>query len=331
MLIDRRLSVAPMMDCTDRHFRFFLRLALKHIFLYSEMVVAQALLNGDRNKLLGFSAAEQPLGLQLAGNDPAILAKAAAIGEQWGYQEINLNVGCPSDKVKNSRFGASLMKEPALVRACVEAMSDTVNIPVTVKCRVGVDDYDSDEWLLHFIDEVAQGGCETFIIHARKAWLKGLNPRKNRNIPALNFDRILGIKQARPHLQMIINGGIHSDHDVRQMLTKLDGVMLGRPAYAHPLWLIGLENQIYSSQPTIQDSATWLQAYLPYIERAIDQGYSLNRIAGHLMGLFHGFDGAKAWRCYITQKAREGKPVLDALKEASDKAFSHEQSMQAIE
>lgn len=328
-MIDRTLSIAPMMDCTDRHYRYFLRLALAHTLLYTEMVPAMALQHGNHEKFLGFNSKEKPLALQLGGCDPQALAYAASLGQNWGYDEINLNIGCPSERVQSGRFGVALMKEPELVAECVSAMQEAVNLPVTVKCRVGVDDYDSDRWLDHFIDTVQKAGCQTFIVHARKAWLKGLNPRQNRNIPPLNHDRVFRLKRRFPHLEIIINGGIVSFDDTHKALQKIDGVMMGRPAYSDPMYMQNLESSIYQKQAQMLTEQQWLAAYIPYVERAYaDRHVSIQRIIQHLLGLFQNFKGAKAWRRYLTESARQHEQGIVALKEAVDHAFIQDNAFQ---
>jgi tRNA-dihydrouridine synthase A len=256
MLYSHQVSIAPMMDCTDRHFRYFLRLISKKVVLYTEMVVAQAILHGPKDQLLKFRPEEHPLVLQLGGSNPKELAEAAKIAEQYGYDEINLNVGCPSDRVQSGRFGACLMKEPGLVAECIQGMKKAVRIPVTVKTRIGVDDLDDYDFLYGFIKTISEVGCEHFIIHARKAWLNGLSPKENRTIPPLDYDRVYQIKQAFPHLFITINGGVKTVSDIQQHLTQVDGVMIGREAYSNPYCLASVDQTIFGEAHSIPERRT---------------------------------------------------------------------------
>lgn len=283
------VSIAPMIDCTDRHFRFFLRLIAPDVLLYTEMIVADAILNGNEEALLRFDASELPLALQLGGSNPDTLAQAAKIAEGYGYSEINLNVGCPSDRVQAGRFGACLMKEPELVRECVSAMRDAVSLPVTVKTRIGVDDCDSFDEFQRFIEIVRKAPCNTFIIHARKAWLKGLSPKENRTIPPLKYELVSQIKSLYPELKFIVNGGI-TDLDKDGKFTNLDGIMVGREAYNNPFHLASL-----SAGQSLTRKAV-LKAYTPYIEKILSEGVRLPYVMRHLLGLAHGIKGGKAWR-----------------------------------
>lgn len=293
-----RLSIAPMMDYTDRHYRAFMRGISRHTELYTEMLTADAILHGDRDYLLGFSPIEQPLVLQLGGSDPTKLAECARIAEQWGYSAVNLNVGCPSDRVQAGRFGACLMREPQLVARCVSAMRDAVAIPVTVKTRLGIDDQDSYAFLRDFIEPVANAGCQQFILHARKAWLKGLSPKENRDVPPLCYDRVYQVKQDYPALDIIINGGIGDLPTATQQLNYVDGVMIGRAAYANPYLFATVDRDIYGDHSTpIPSRLAIAQAYLSYMATQLSKPHvRLRSLTRHMLGLFQGQPGAKIWR-----------------------------------
>lgn len=296
-----RLSVAPMMDWTDRHCRYFHRLLAPHARLYTEMVTSAALVHGDRQRLLGFDDAEHPVALQLGGSDPQELAQAARIGAEFGYDEINLNVGCPSDRVQSGRFGACLMHEPALVADCFTSMREAVTIPVTIKCRLGVDDQDEYADLQHFIETVAARGCGIFIVHARKAWLKGLSPKENREVPPLNYQRVYQLKRDFPALTILINGGIQSLAEVRTHLMHTDGVMLGRTAYHEPYRLAELEHALFGTP--LPDRMALIRQMREYTERHLAEGGKLNHISRHLLGLFQGLPGARGWRRHLSENA----------------------------
>ena len=296
-----RLCVAPMMDWTDRHCRAFHRVLAPSARLYTEMVHAQAVIHGPRERLLGFDRCEQPLALQLGGADPGDLARAARVGADWGYDEVNLNCGCPSDRVQAGRFGACLMREPALVADCVAAMRAAVSIPVTVKCRLGVDEQEDYASLVDFIDTVAQAGCDTFIVHARKAWLKGLSPKENREIPPLRYDFVERLKRERPRLRIIINGGIRAPDTAHALLASLDGVMLGRIAYHEPFVLHRLDAEL-NGRPVVE-RAELLRRFLPYVEARCRAGVALKHISRHLLGLFHGEPGGRRFRQILSQEA----------------------------
>ena len=313
----RRFSIAPMMDCTDRHERYFLRLISRRVLLYTEMVATDAILYGDRARLLEFDAFEHPTALQLGGSDPEDLALCAKVGEDWGYDEINLNVGCPSNRVQSGRFGACLMQEPELVRDCVCAMRDAVNIPVTVKTRIGIDDRDSYEELVNFVETVAESGCKVFAFHARKAWLRGLSPKENRTVPPLAYDVVYQIKRDFSDLVVVINGGITSLNAVATHLTHVDGVMVGREAYSNPYFLSNVDHRFFGAARSIPSRQEILQAFLPYVSTQLDQGVRLHHIARHLMGLFAGRPGAKAWRRYIGKNAHRNDAGVEMLKAAA--------------
>ncbi len=313
--MDWRVCVAPMMDWTDRHCRYFHRLLSPHARLYTEMVNAYAIRHGDRARLLDFDASEHPLALQLGGSDPVALAEAARIGEDWGYDEINLNCGCPSDRVQAGRFGACLMREPGLVAECVAAMMAAVSIPVTVKCRIGVDDQDDDADLARFIAEVRGAGCKVFIVHARKAWLKGLSPKENRDVPPLNYPRVHRLRQDFPDLTLVINGGLTTVADCVEQLTLVDGVMLGRAAYHEPWILAELEQTVFNSQQVLPDRIDVIRRMQGYVEARMSAGDSLAQISRHLLGAFQGLPGARRFRRVISERAHRagsGWEVIEA-------------------
>ncbi|MBP6514472.1 MAG: tRNA dihydrouridine(20/20a) synthase DusA [Steroidobacteraceae bacterium] len=302
--LDRKVSVAPMMDWTDRHCRYFLRLFSPEILLYTEMVVAQAILRGDREYLLGYDRTEHPVALQLGGSDPRALAEAARIGEDFGYDEINLNVGCPSDRVREGTFGACLMDRPRLVADCVAAMRDSVSVPVTVKTRIGIDDRDDYDFLCDFIDKVSAAGCEVFIIHARKAILTGLTPKENREIPPLIYQRAWDVKNDYPLLTIVINGGLKTVADCEAQWQHVDGVMLGREAYHNPGVLGALHRAAFGDDGfVVPTSAEVVRMMRPYTERQLVLGQRLQAIARHMLGLFAGQPGARAWRRALSEGA----------------------------
>jgi tRNA-dihydrouridine synthase A len=295
-----RLCVAPMMDWTDRHCRFFHRLLAPHARLYTEMVTSSAVLHGDRERLLGFSPAESPVALQLGGHEPAELALCARIGAEFGYAEINLNVGCPSDRVQSGRFGACLMREPALVADCVAAMRAVVTIPVTVKCRIGVDEQDDYADLHRFVEPLVAAGLQTLIVHARKAWLHGLSPKENREIPPLNYPRVYQLEREFPALRVVINGGIADVEAAQAHLTHVDGVMLGRAAYHDPYALAKLEHALFGTPLPERDEV--LAHMQPYIDAHVRGGDTLNHVARHLLGLYLGLPGARAFRRHLSEQ-----------------------------
>jgi tRNA-dihydrouridine synthase A len=305
-----------MMEWTDRHCRYFLRLISKRTFLYTEMVTAEAVLYGDRERVLGFDEAEHPVGLQLGGGDPSKLAEAARIGADFGYDEINLNVGCPSDRVQSGRFGACLMAEPALVGTCVAAMAASSGLPVTVKCRIGIDDQDTEESLDRFIDEVARAGCASFIVHARKAWLKGLSPKENRDVPPLDYERVYRLKKRRPDLEIILNGGIESFAAAKAELDHVDGVMLGRAAYADPYLLAGVDGEVFGAEREVPSRLDVLDAFRPYVEDQLRRGVRLNAMTRHILGLFHGRPRARAFRRHLAENAHLDGAGIEVLDDA---------------
>jgi len=306
-MIDRRISVAPMMDHTDRHCRFLLRLLSPSALLYTEMITAQALAHGDAERLLAFDAAEHPVALQLGGSDPALLAFAARLGEERGYDEINLNVGCPSDRVQNGRFGACLMADPGLVADCVRSMREAVRVPVTVKCRIGIDERDDYEFFERFVSTVHAAGAGIFIVHARKAYLSGLSPRENREIPPLRYDVPSRLKSERPTLTVILNGGLRTVEQVRQWLPQFDGVMLGRQAYQEPYLLAELHREFIDRNAQLPSRDAIVEQYASYVDRQLGTGQRLSTMVRHLLGLYAGLPGARAWRRYLSEgSARDG-------------------------
>lgn len=294
-----------MLDWTDRYCRYFLRLISKHAVLYTEMVTTGAILHGNRERFLDFDPSEHPVALQLGGSDPKELAECGKLGEAWGYDEINLNVGCPSDKVQSGRFGACLMMTPQLVADCVKAMKERVDIDITVKHRIGVDDRDSYAELCDFIGTISQAGCNTFIVHARKAWLQGLSPKENREIPPLSYETVHRLKQDFPQLEFIINGGITSLEQAQQQLQWVDGVMIGREAYHNPWILADADQLIFGVTQPVMDRHQIVEALIPYVEKELAQGTPLNRITRHILGLFHGRPGAKQWRRMISEESHK--------------------------
>jgi tRNA-dihydrouridine synthase A len=328
---EKRFSVAPMMDWTDRYCRAFHRVLTLHALLYTEMLTSAALVHGDRMRLLEFDDSEQPVALQLGGSDPAELARAARIGEQYGYREINLNVGCPSDRVQSGTFGACLMAHPQLVASCIAAMQDAVSIPVTVKCRIGIDDQDEDADLDRFMDEVARTGCRTFIIHARKAWLQGLSPKENRDIPPLNYPRVHRIKTRWPELEVVINGGITDMASALDHLDHVDGVMLGRAAYQHPWLLADCDPMFFSADAPVADRFEAVERFLPYIEGQLAGGVYLSRMTRHMMGLFHGQPGGRLWRRHLSEHAHRPDAGIHTVIQALDQVRTCQSQMQAAE
>lgn len=308
-------AVAPMMDWTDRHCRVFHRVLTRHALLYTEMVTALAVKHGNRSKLLDYDAIEQPLALQLGGSDPAILAEAARLGEDWGHCEINFNVGCPSDRVQGGNFGACLMATPDLVAECVAAMRKVVNVPVTVKCRIGIDDQDSEADFQTFIETVAATGCSTFIVHARKAWLKGLSPKENREIPPLDYDRVHRLKASRPDLNIVLNGGLQDLQQDFSHCQDLDGLMYGREAYHNPWMLQAVDPLFANTQPPIKQRREAVLAMVPYIEHVLSQGQTLHKVTRHMLGLYHAQPGGRIWRQVLsTDGCRPGAGVDVLLK-----------------
>lgn len=315
--LDRRLSVAPMMDWTDRHCRAFHRALTRRTLLYTEMLTADAVIHGDRARLLGFDEIEHPVALQLGGSAPAKLAQAARIGAAFGYDEINLNIGCPSDRVQAGRFGACLMREPALVADLWRAAQDAArDIPVTIKSRIGVDDQAPREALFALVDASARAGCRTFIVHARKAWLEGLSPKENRDVPPLDYDLVRALKAGRPELAIILNGGLRDlDHALSEA-EALDGVMLGRAAYQNPAILLDADPLVFGAGPPSATRIEAVAAHLPYIARKLEEGAPLHVMTRHMLGLFNGQPGGRAWRRILSERAVRPGAGLDVVRDA---------------
>ncbi len=313
--LNRRFCIAPMMDWSDRHCRVFWRQLSRDALLYTEMVTTGALLHAEPARFLDYDECEHPLALQLGGSDPSDLAACAKMAEQWRYDEVNLNCGCPSDRVQNGRFGACLMGEAATVAASVSAMRAACSLPVTVKHRTGIDDLDSYAFLCDFVGQVADAGCEVFIVHARKAWLSGLSPKENREIPPLEYDKVYQLKKDFPQLEIIINGGIHAVDDALEHLEHVDGVMMGRRAYQNPALLRDVDLLFYAGQEGPEAQAA-LTALFPYIEQQLQKGSRLNHITRHVLGLFNGQPGAKQFRRHLSENAHKPGAGLSVLKEA---------------
>jgi tRNA-dihydrouridine synthase A len=327
-----KFCVAPMMDWTDRHCRAFHRAFTKRALLYTEMVTTKAVIFGDRERLLGFSGAEHPIALQLGGSDPVELAQCAKIAEDFSYDEVNLNVGCPSDRVQSGRFGACLMREPQVVADCMSAMIAATSLPVTVKCRIGVDDQDEHEALFALVEACAKVGVTRFIVHARKAWLSGLSPKENRDVPPLNYELVYALKRANPQLEIIINGGISDLSSSVTHLARVDGVMLGRAAYHEPALLGEVDRLIFGEGLDISPFAA-LEAYRPYLEARLIEGVSLSAMTRHILGLMHGLPGARAFRRILTVGAIEpgaGLEVIDQATQAVSEAIMASEQRRAL-
>jgi tRNA-dihydrouridine synthase A len=305
-----------MMEWTHRHCRYFHRLLTRRARLYTEMVTTGALIHGPRARLLAFDASEHPVALQLGGSEPQDLAQCARMGEDAGYSEINLNIGCPSPRVQKGAFGACLMREPELVGECVSAMRAAVRIPVTVKCRIGVDDQDPEQALFDFVDTVAGAGCDTFVVHARKALLKGLSPKDNRDVPPLNYDLVRRLKRERPRLMIVLNGGVGDLSEAKQHLSEVDGVMLGRAAYQSPWVLSTADCDLFGDAWSVHSRQEAVRAYMPYVARELGRGVPLNAMTKHLLGLFNGLPGARAFRRHLSENATKPGAGLDVLRTA---------------
>ena len=297
--LDRTISVAPMMDCTDRHDRYFLRLISKHVLLYTEMVATGAALKGDRQKVLGFNNFEKPLALQVGGSNKKDLAEVAKIAEDLGYDEININLGCPSKKVQKNKFGACLIKEPDLVAECLDAMVQACNIPVTAKTRIGFDDVEDFDYLNNFVGKMAATGCKTIILHARKAILKGLSPRENLKIPKLNYPMVHQIKKQNPNLEIIINGGITTCSEIKEHLSNVDGVMIGRAIYQSPYFLADIEREIFDNSDILTRTEI-VEELVRYVSEEVKKGTRVNQIMRHTVGLYHGQKGSTEWKRYLS-------------------------------
>jgi tRNA-dihydrouridine synthase A len=306
-----------MLAWTDRYYRYFARLITKHTLLYTEMVTTGALLHGNRERFLKFDPSEHPVALQLGGSDPSDLAVCSRMAEDAGFDEVNLNVGCPSDKVQSGSFGACLMLEPGLVAECIDSMQQAVSIPVTMKHRIGIDQDESYETLYHFVDRVSQTGCRSFIVHARNAWLQGLSPKENREIPPLHYETVHRLKSDFPQLEIIINGGIKSLDAAREQLQHLDGVMIGREAYQNPWMLADADRMIFGDNHPIPSRHEIVEQLMPFVQDEFAQGTPISRISRHILGLFQGQPGAKAWRRHISENAHRNEVVPELILEAA--------------
>lgn len=332
--LNRRISVAPMLDWTDKHCRYFLRLISKHSVLYTEMVTTGAIIFG-KGDYLSYNQQEHPVALQLGGSDPSDMARCTVLAQEYGYDEVNINVGCPSDRVKNGRFGACLMAEPTIVADCVKAMQAGVDIPVTVKSRIGIDDMDEYEDLSRFIDTVAHAGCDTFIVHARKAWLQGLSPKQNREVPPLMYDRVYQLKQEFPQLHISINGGVTTLADAQTHLEHIDGVMIGREAYANPYMLSAVDGMLYGDNSAVLSRAEIVQQMHAYTVEQLasdiqyGRGTKVWHIARHMLGLFQGQPGGRVWRRYLSQHAIGQDTSPDVLFDALNAVLETQAASQA--
>lgn len=313
---DHRFCIAPMLDWTDRHERYFLRLLTRHSLLYTEMVTTGALLFGDKHRHLRYNVEEHPVALQLGGSEPDAMARSAVLAREYGYDEININVGCPSDRVQSGRFGACLMADPGLVADCYRAMSSASDLPVTVKSRVGIDDRDSDEFLQHFLETLAEAGCRDFILHARIALLQGLSPKENRDVPPLQYDRVYRMKQRYPELNIVINGGIRSLETSLEHLRHVDGVMMGREAYQNPYLLAGVDRQVFDDPAAIQDRQQIAADFLPYVDRQLAEGVPLQHMTRHILGLFKGCPGGRQFRRHLSENAHRRDAGITVLEDA---------------
>ncbi len=326
-LPDRRFCVAPMLDWTSTHQRYFMRLITQHAVLYTEMVTTGALIHGDRDRYLRYHSAEHPLALQLGGSDPKDMAQCALMAQEFGYDEVNINVGCPSERVQKGAFGACLMLEPELIAECVAEMQVAAStMPITVKHRIGVDEHDSYEQLVTFIEIVAAAGCSTFIVHARKAWLKGLSPRENREIPPLSYKTIYRLKQDFPELEIVLNGGITTLKDSCMHLQYVDGVMVGREAYHNPYHWEQVDAMIYASARTSYDRHQILDRFIPYVQKQLEQGVHLGHMTRHILGLFHGQPGARAWRRHLSEHGSRKGAGIEVLQQAKEIQLEHQKA-----
>jgi tRNA-dihydrouridine synthase A len=326
--INRKISVAPMMDCTDRHDRYFLRLMSKNVMLYSEMVATKSAIHGDRKKILSYSPEEKPLALQVGGSDKKELSEVSKIAEDMGYDEININLGCPSKKVQKNKFGACLIKEPDLVSECINEMVNSCKIPVTAKTRIGYDDVEDFEYLNNFIHKMKTAGCKTFILHARKAILKGLSPKQNLNIPKLNYPMVYQLKKRNPELEIIINGGISKIEEIKHHLKLCDGVMIGRSIYQNPYSLVEIEKEIFNTKnsPSREEVAEKL---LKYLEREVKLGTKVNHIMRHTVGLYHGQVGSKNWKRYLSDNMMARDSDFQKAKHIMTIVQNNEKAIQA--
>ncbi|MGV6826313.1 MAG: tRNA dihydrouridine(20/20a) synthase DusA [bacterium] len=306
-----------MLDWTDRDYRYFMRLLTPSSWLYTEMVTTGAILHGDRERFLDFDTTEHPVALQLGGSDPEALARCTQLADRWGYDEINLNVGCPSDRVQSGRFGACLMADPSLIAECVTAMRESTTRPVTIKHRTGIDDLDTYDLLSRFVATLTDAGCDTFIVHARKAWLQGLSPKQNRDVPPLHYEWVYQLKKEFPDNAIVINGGISTVDDMQTHLQHVDGVMIGRAAYHDP-WIMAEAEQCLLGKPLLFDRIQIAEKMLPYIEKRLDEGMRLNQVTRHILGLFHGQPGAKQWRRHLSENAHLKGAGIAVVEQALD-------------
>ena len=326
--INRKISVAPMMDCTDRHDRYFLRLMSKNVMLYSEMVATKSAIHGDRKKILSFSPEEKPLALQVGGSNKEELSEVAKIAEDMGYDEININLGCPSKKVQKNKFGACLMKEPELVAECINSMVNSCKIPVTAKTRIGFDDVESFEYLNNFINKMHNAGTKTFILHARKAMLTGLSPKQNLNIPKLNYNMVYEIKKENPNLEIIINGGISKIEEIKNHISKCDGVMIGRSIYQNPYSLVDIEKNIFNTE-IIPTREQVVEKLLDYVDKEVKLGTKVNHIMRHTVGLYHGQAGSKNWKRYLSDNMMARDSDFQKAKHIMSIVQNNEKAIQA--
>lgn len=319
-MVSHKLCIAPMMEWTDRHYRYLVRLMTKHTRLYTEMVTSGALIHGDRDRFLKFNQSEHPIALQLGGSEPNDMAQCAKWGEKAGYDEININIGCPSDRVQAGRFGVCLMQEPKQVANCIDAMREQTDVPITVKCRIGVDNDDSYDFLIQFVDSIVAAGCETLIVHARKAWLKGLNPKQNREIPELDYERVYTLKKDYPNLNIVINGGIDSIHQVKKHLQFVDGVMVGRHAYKHPEFLLDVDREIYGANDAQQiGMSEIISEYAHYVQDNIKQGIPLKSMTKHILNVYQGVPGAKKWRRHLSENMHKQGAGVELIYQGLEK------------
>ncbi len=328
--LNRTISVAPMLDWTDKHCRYFLRQISQHTLLYTEMVTTGAIIFG-KGDYLAFNQEEHPVALQLGGSDPTDMSRCTVKAQEYGYDEVNINVGCPSDRVQNGRFGACLMAEPQTVADCITAMQAEVDIPVTVKSRIGIDDMDEYQDLTRFIETVAESGCDTFIVHARKAWLQGLSPKQNRDIPPLMYDRVYQLKQQFPDLHISINGGVKTLSEAQTHLEHIDGVMIGREVYSNPYILAEVDKLFYGVDQAAKSRVDIVHAMLPYIEQQISQGARVWHIARHMLGLFQGQPGGRVWRRYLSQHGTQKGAGVELLTDALDAQLTAQQNAQQFQ
>lgn len=327
--LNRRFTVAPMMEWSDKHCRMLWRLISNHSVLYSEMVTTGAVLHGFRERFLDFDQCEHPVALQLGGSNPEELAQCAKLAQDWGYDEVNLNCGCPSDRVQNNMIGAILMAHPNLVADCIKAMQDAVDIPVTVKNRIGIDDMEDYPGLVKFVSTIAETGCNTFIVHARKAWLQGLSPKENREKPPLKYEMVYQLKQDFPELEILINGGITTLEECQQHLQHVDGVMVGREAYSNPYLLAEVDNAIYNDLQDIPSRMQVAEAYMAYIETELSKGTRLNHMTRHMLGLFQGMPGARLFRRHISENATKPGAGIEVVEKALE-AITFRERKQAL-